>query len=145
MHTDTTEQFYFQVALTDCVIAFQEVSGLVEETQVIEYKTGNSPIFSTVKMPGVRKYGNITFKKGMVVKGSKLNPIMEAIQKNQFERKSITISLLDQKGHITMHWILLNAFPVKISLQEIEPDSPAPMFTVSVMEIAHEGIEIAAP
>lgn len=142
---DTTEQFYFQVALNDCVIAFQEVTGLVEETQIIEYKTGNSPIFSTVKMPGIRKYGNITFKKGMLVKGNSLKTLFKAVQMNQMERKSITISLLDQKGQITMHWVLLNAFPVKITMQENDINPQDPIAAVENMEIAHEGIEIAAP
>ncbi|MBL7760851.1 MAG: phage tail protein [Sediminibacterium sp.] len=142
---DTTEQFYFQVALNDCVIAFQEVTGLVEETQIIEYKTGNSPIFSTVKMPGIRKYGNITFKKGMLVKGNSLKTLFKAVQMNQMERKSITISLLDQKGQITMHWVLLNAFPVKITMQENDINPQDPIAAVESMEIAHEGIEIAAP
>ncbi|MDD2792793.1 MAG: phage tail protein [Sediminibacterium sp.] len=142
---DTIEQFYFQVALNDCIISFQEVTGLVEETQVIEYKTGNSPIFSTVKMPGIRKYGNITFKKGIVVKGNSLNPLINAVQLNQIERKPITISLLDQKGQTTMHWILLNAFPVKITVQEDESATRSTPLAVSSLEIAHDGIEIAAP
>ena len=45
--------------------AFQEVSGLNSETQVIEYRHSTSPNYSTIKMPGIRKVGNITLKRGI--------------------------------------------------------------------------------
>ena len=35
-------------------IAFKEVSGLDAEAQIIEYRHGNSPQFSTIKMPGIK-------------------------------------------------------------------------------------------
>ena len=46
-------------------IAFQEVSGMDAEVQVIEYRHSNSPLFSTIKMPGIAKYNNITMKRGV--------------------------------------------------------------------------------
>ncbi|WP_197080607.1 phage tail protein [Methylophilus sp. TWE2] len=58
-------KFYFQVQWDSEVILFQEVSGLDMETKVIEYRSGDSPVFSTIKMPGIKKYGNITMKKGV--------------------------------------------------------------------------------
>ena len=42
-------------------------SGLESEAQVIEYRAGNSAIFSTIKMPGLKKVGNVTMKKGIFV------------------------------------------------------------------------------
>ncbi len=36
-------------------MAFQEVSGLDTETEVLEYRAGNSKVFSKVKMPGMMK------------------------------------------------------------------------------------------
>ena len=61
-------KFYFQVKLGDTEVAFQEVSGLDIEAQIIEYRHGNSPEFSTIKMPGIKKVGNVTLKKGVFVK-----------------------------------------------------------------------------
>ena len=44
--------FYFKVELGSLgEIAFKEVSGLDMEAQVIEYRHGNSPVFSNIKMP----------------------------------------------------------------------------------------------
>ena len=52
-------------------IAFQEVSGLEAETQIIEYRGSNSPEYSTVKMPGIAKYGNVTMKRGIFTNDKK--------------------------------------------------------------------------
>ena len=46
-------------------MSLQEVSGLARETQPIEYPAGHSKAFSVVKMPGIRKYGNVTLKKSV--------------------------------------------------------------------------------
>ena len=57
-------KFYFQVKWDQEELSFQEVSGLDIEAQPIEYRHGNSKEFSTIKMPGIKKNGNITMKKG---------------------------------------------------------------------------------
>ena len=55
-------KFHFSVDIGDQKdLAFQEVSGLDTETQIIEYRAGNSKQFSTVKMPGINKVGNVGF------------------------------------------------------------------------------------
>ena len=48
-------------------VAFQEVSGMDIETQVIAYRASNSKLFSTEKMPGIAKYGNVTMKRGILI------------------------------------------------------------------------------
>ena len=48
-------KFHFTVKIGDSEMSFQEVSGLDTEADVIEYRAGNSPQFSTVKMPGLKK------------------------------------------------------------------------------------------
>ena len=48
-------KFYFQVKWDDSELAFQEVSGLDIETEPLEYRAGNSPVFGKVKMPGMTK------------------------------------------------------------------------------------------
>ena len=59
-------KFYFSVDIGDDTdIAFQEVSGLDVESEVIEYRHGNSPNHSVIKMPGMMKFSDITLKKGV--------------------------------------------------------------------------------
>ena len=45
-------------------LPFSGSKGLDVET-VIEYRHGNSPSHSTIKMPGMMKYADITLKKGV--------------------------------------------------------------------------------
>lgn len=131
-------KFSFNVKIGDTEILFQEVTGLSSETQVIEYRAGNSKVFSTVKMPGIKKYGNITLKKGIFKDGKALWDMYNLVTMNTFERKTITISLLDEKNAVAMSWTLTNAFPCKMTITDMKADGNEG--TVETMELAHEGI-----
>ena len=58
-------KFHFKVMWNDVQMSFQEVSGLDAQSEEIKYRSGDSPIFSPVKMPGLVKYSNVTMKKGI--------------------------------------------------------------------------------
>ncbi|WP_282073437.1 phage tail protein, partial [Janibacter hoylei] len=59
-------QFRFEVRLGEAdPVSFAEVSGLDAETDVIEYRDGDSKAFSSIKMPGLPKHGNVTMKRGL--------------------------------------------------------------------------------
>ena len=59
-------EFHFSVDITDVgKISCKEVSGLDIEFDVIEYRSGDMPGFTKVKMPGLRKSGDVTLKKAM--------------------------------------------------------------------------------
>ena len=133
-------KFYFKVMWDSTEIAFQEVSGLDAETQIIEYRHGNSPVFSTVKMPGIAKNGNITMKKGVFKSDNKYWDWYNKIKLNTIKRMPITISLLDEGGNPTMTWKVLNAWPTKITSTDLKSDGNEP--AVETIEIAHEGISI---
>ncbi len=45
-------------------IGFSEVSGLSMETNVIEYREGNSKTYNVIKQPGRTVFGNIILKRG---------------------------------------------------------------------------------
>ncbi|KTB84752.1 phage tail protein [Pseudomonas syringae] len=117
-------------------IAFQEVSGMDKEVQPIEYRHSNSPQFSTVKMPGLVKYGNITMKRGVFVHDNKFWEWMTEIQMNTVLRRTVLIKLLDEGGKVTMQWQLLNAWPTKITGTDLKSDSNE--VAVDTIEIAHE-------
>lgn len=135
-------KFYFSVDITDVGdnLPFQEVSGLDTETQVIEYRAGNSKVFSTIKMPGIAKFGNVTLKKGVFVKDNKFFDWYSKIQMNTIKRESVTIKLLDESGKPTMTWKLANAWPTKITGTDLKSDGNE--VAVETLEIAHEGLTI---
>lgn len=117
-------------------IAFQEVSGMDKDVQPIEYRHSNSPQFSTVKMPGLVKYGNITLKRGVFVNDNKFWEWMTEIQMNTIRRLTVLIKLLDEAGKVTMQWQLLNAWPTKITGTDLKSDSNE--VAVDTIEIAYE-------
>jgi phage tail-like protein len=133
-------KFHFQVKWDDAELAFQEVSGLDMEAQVIEYRAGNNPVFSTAKMPGLKKSGNITMKKGVFAKDNALFDWFNEITMNVIKRKALTISLLDEGHNPTMVWKVANAFPAKITGTDLKAEGNE--VAVETIEIAHEGITI---
>ena len=133
-------KFQFSVKIGDMEGLFQEVTGLSAETQTIEYRKGNSKEFSTVKMPGIKKFGDVTLKKG-IFKGDKdFWKFYDAVKMNTVERKTITISLLDETNAVVMSWTLTNAFPGKITSTDMKADGNE--VAIETMELGHEGLTI---
>lgn len=139
-------KFHFEVkwdggAGAGMVSAFQEVSGLDTEAQPIEYRAGNSPVFSTIKMPGLIKSSNVTLKKGIFKSDNKFYAWYSQIKMNTIARTSVTINLLDEGGAPVMSWKLKNAWPTKITGTDLKSDSNE--VAVEAIELAHEGLEIS--
>lgn len=134
-------KFYFQVKWGDQEMSFQEVSGLDIEAQPIEYRHGDSPDFSVIKMPGIKKTGNVTMKKGVFTADNKFWDWFSQIKMNIIKRQTVTITLLDEKKGATMVWTLANAFPTKITGTDLKSDGNE--VAIETIEIAHEGLTIA--
>ena len=133
-------KFYFQVKWDSEEMSFQEVSGLDIEAQPIEYRLGDSPEFSTIKMPGIKKSGNVTMKKGVYKGDNKFWDWFNEIKMNTIKRVPVTISLLDETGAGTMGWTLANAWPTKITGTDLKSDGNE--VAIETIEIVHEGITI---
>ena len=136
-------KFRFEVDLGTKLkgVAFQEVSGMDVENQIIEYRKSNSPLFSTEKMPGIIKYGNITMKRGVFVNDNTFWDWHAEISMNTIKRRTVIIKLLDEKGKVTMQWTLNNAWPTKITSTDLKSDGNE--VAVDTLEIAHEQLIIA--
>ena len=133
--------FYFKVEIDNWgEIAFKEVSGLDVEAQVIEYRHGNSPQFSTIKMPGIKKYSNVSLKKGVFIRDNKLFDWFNTINMNTIQRETVTISLLDEEGNPTMVWKLVNAWPTKVTGVSLKSDGNE--IAIEQLDLAHEGLTI---
>jgi phage tail-like protein len=134
-------KFYFQVKWGSSVMSFQEISGLDVEAQPIEYRHGNSPSFTTIKMPGIRKYASVTLKKGVFAGDNKFWDWFNEIKMNTIKRQNVTISLLDESGEPTMVWTLTNAWPTKVTGTDLKADGNE--VAVETIELAYEGLTIA--
>ena len=134
-------KFYFTVALGDNdSVSFQEVDGLESETQVIEYRHGNSPIFAPIKMPGLKQNGNVTLRKGIFINDDTFWHWYNEIILNTIERRTVVISLLDETNSPRMTWTLTNAWPTKITGTDLKSDGNE--VAVESLEIAYETFEV---
>lgn len=136
-------KFRFEVKWGAESMSFQEVSGLDSEAQAIEYRHGDSPALSTIKMPGMRKFSDVTLKKGVFKSSSKFWDWFNDIKLNTIKRTTVTIALLDEKGDPTMVWTLANAWPTKISCTDLK--STGNEVAIESIVIAHEGLTVVGP
>lgn len=135
-------KFRFEVKWGSEIMSFQEVSGLDVEAQPIEYRHGDSPAFSTIKMPGIKKYSDVTLKKGIFKSSAKFWDWFNEIRMNTTKRAQVTISLLDENGKPTMVWMLANAWPTKVTGTDLKAQGNE--VAIETIVVAHEGLTIAS-
>src|SRR5262245_23341385 len=96
--------FHFTVEWNGNRIGFSEVTGLNQENQSIEYRDGSFREYSSINMPGLRKFSNITLKRGIVKADNDFFKWLSTIKLNTAERRDLIISLLDQEHNPVMVW-----------------------------------------
>src|SRR6266852_284600 len=106
--------FHFTVDWRGTRAGFTEVTGLTQEVQVIEYRDGSFPEFSTQKQEGMKKYSNIVCKRGIYKGDNEYFKWLSTVRLNTAERRDLIISLLNDKHEPVMVWKVHNAFPVKV-------------------------------
>lgn len=133
-------KFHFQVEWGGTKIGFTEVSGLDVETEVVEYRHGASPEYSKTKMPGLRKYSNITLKRGTFASDNEYFTWFNTVKLNKIERRDITISLLNEEHQPVVVWKVKNAWPSKVQSTDLKADGNE--VAIESMELVHEGLSI---
>lgn len=132
--------FHFTVQWGGTRIGFSEVSGLTQENQAIEYRDGSFPEYSSIKMPGLRKFTNVTLKRGIVKADNDFFKWLSTIKLNQVERRDVVVSLLNENHEPVMTWKVHNAFPVKVEGPGLKASGNE--VAIESIEIAHEGLEL---
>jgi len=132
--------FHFTVQWGGTRVGFSEVTGLTQENQVIEYRDGSFPEFSSIKMPGLRKFSNINMKRGIVASDNDFAKWLSTVKLNTVERRDLIVSLLNEKRDPVMVWKVHNAFPVKVEGPQLK--AAGNEVAIETIEIAHEGLEV---
>ena len=136
-------KFYFSVDIGEFTdLAFQEVSGLDIEADVIEYRHGNSPVHSVIKMPGLKKYADITLKKGVFTKDNRFYDWLSQISLNTYKRLTVVIRLLNEDTQPMMTWTLTNAWPKQVTSTDMNSQSSEA--AIESIVFVHEGLTIEA-
>ncbi len=133
-------KFHFSVDWGGTNIGFTEVSGLDMDIEPIEYRHGASPEYTSTKMPGLRKYSNITLKRGSFQSDNEFYEWMNTVKLNTIERRDITISMLNEEHEPVVVWKIKNAWPVKV--QSTDLNSTGNEAAIETLELAHEGLVI---
>ncbi|NLS75691.1 MAG: phage tail protein [Chloroflexi bacterium] len=138
---DPYAQFNFLVELDGVAAAgFTEVGGLAVESDVIEYRNGNED--ATVrKLPGLRKYSNITLKRGYTA-NLELWKWRKTTEDGQTARRSGAIILLDEARQPVLRWIFREGWIAKYEGPAL--NSTTNEAAIESIEIAHEGLTLEA-
>lgn len=140
MATYPLPKFHFQVQWGGERIGFTEVTGLDMQVEAIEYREGSSPEYSKIKMPGMHKFSNITFKRGTMNGDSDFYKWLNEISLTTVTRRDIVISLLNERHAPVMTWKAKQAFPVKIQASDLKADGNE--IAIETLELAHEGLSL---
>jgi phage tail-like protein len=132
--------FHFTVEWGGQRVGFSEVSGLTQENQAIEYRDGSFREYSSIKMPGIRKFANVVMKRGIVKSDNDFFKWLSTVKLNVVERRDIVISLLNEQHDPVMVWKIHNAFPVKVEGPGLKASGNE--VAIESIEVAHEGLEL---
>lgn len=132
-------EFHFSVEISNVgKISCKEVSGLDVEFDVIEYRSGDMSGFTKVKMPGLRKSGDVTLKKAMFKDDKKLWDWINKVNMNIIQREGVTVALLDEGNNPVQSWKLTNAWPKKYTVEGFKADGNG--VSMETIVLAHEGV-----
>jgi len=126
-------QYNFLLEIENTAVAgFSEVSGINTETDIVEYREG-SDVNTVRKLPGLRKVGNITLKRGFTINIDLWNWRKTVID-GFTERRAGAIIMLNEAREPVIRWEFFNAWPNKYE---------GPALNATANEVAIESLEIA--
>lgn len=132
-------------------IGFQSVTGLSEETEVVEYREGTDPI-TMRKLPGLTSYDDIVLSRGLSKSRFLLEwrkqvahhsdsdkGLADGIPAPNF-RKPVTVQLFDKGDPNTSpvsEWEIFQAWPSALEISDLDAGSSD--LVIETVTLAHEG------
>ncbi|HMG72715.1 MAG TPA: phage tail protein [Pyrinomonadaceae bacterium] len=118
--------------------SFAECSGLEAAMDPIEYRNGSEDI-TVRKLPGLKKFTNITLKRGVTGDLAFWNWILQGMN-GTIVRTEGSVLLLNEAKQEVMRWNFKRAWPVKCT----QPSMNAKNNEVAMesVEICHEGLSV---
>jgi phage tail-like protein len=137
---DPLTNFRYRLEIDSLTVAgFSEVSIGETTVDVVEYREGNDPPHAR-KLAGLRKYGNITLKRGMT-NSLELYEWHKQVSNGQISnaRKTIAIVVADETGADKARFVVTDAWPARYALSAL--DATGNDVLIETLELANEGIE----
>ena len=129
--SDPYKNFNFNVSIEGITMGFSECTGLDAEVNVIEYREGGDHLVR--KLPGLKKFTNITLKRG-ITDSLEIYNWFKAIMNGQNDRRDGSVILLDEESKPVARWNFKNAWPCKYQ---------GPRLNAKGNEVAIETLELA--
>ena len=128
--------FHFIVSFIDFKflpdVMFQSVSGLEVSLETETYKEGGENRFLHT-VPVRANYSNLTLKRGLFVHSQLINWCMDTFNNMEVKPVNMIISLLNDLHLPIMTWNVVNAYPVKWSVSNLDAEKS---------ELAIESLEL---
>jgi phage tail-like protein len=131
---DPFRSFNFRVEGLE-VASFSEVSGLSSDGDAVDYREGTDVALSVRKLPGLRKYNNVTLKRG-VTQSTALWSWYQNIVNGVRDRRDCTVVLQNEEHVDVVRWHLENAYVNKYEVSTLT--ATANEVVVETVELVHE-------
>lgn len=121
--------------------AFSEVGGLTAEGDSVDYREGTDVQSNVRKLMGMRKYTNLTLKRGYTQDKALwlwYTNVMNGIP----DRRNVTIVLMNEKREPVLRWHAENAWVNKIEGPALKASSND--VAMESVELIHEGLTLEA-
>ena len=137
--TDPYGAFNFLIEIDGVTVAgFSECSGLSSEVAVIEYREGGDRA-GTRKLPGLRKFTNITLKRGLTANRD-LWQWHKAVASGTPDRRNGRIVLLDGEHQPVAAFRFVNGWIAKWEGPTLKATGND--VAIESIEIVHEGLDL---
>ena len=105
-------------------VRFTEVSGLSVEMGTEEVAEGGENRFIQ-KYPTRAKYPELVLKRGLLLNSEIINWVRECIEDYKIQPRNIDIKLLNEQHQPLLTWHLVNAYPTKWSVSDMNASNNA--------------------
>ncbi len=137
---DPFRTFNFRLEIDNTNVgAFSEVSGLSSDGDVAEYRVGTELANTVRKLVGLRKFTNITLKRGYT-KDATLWEWYANISNGAADRRDGSVILMDEAHNDVMRWNFDNAWINKIEGPTM--NAKGNEVAIESVELVHEGLTL---
>ena len=120
---------------------FAEAGGLTAEGDAVDYREGSDLQSNVRKLPGLRKYTNITLKRGYTQDKTLWQWYMNVVN-GVSDRRNVTLVLMNERREPVLRWHAENAWINKIEGPALKASSNDVM--MESVKLVHEGLTLVA-
>ncbi len=120
---------------------FSDVSGLGSEVSYSDYRAGNDKLNTARKVPNTYKHEDVVLKRGVVGDIGTFWAWLKNTRDGRIDRRSVTITLLDEARNPVLTYRLLNAQPKKWVGPTLAAKGGGEV-AMEELHLVHEGVDI---